>query len=332
MYSGIHSIEYYLPEKILDNKNISEEYKDWDSIKNEESTGVRERHIASENQTAYDLAVKACNKTLNNYEKNNIDFLIFCSQSPDYFLPTSACILQEELGLKTNTGALDINLGCSGYVYGLALAKGLISINAASNILLVTADVISKYIHPKDRVTRIVFGDGASATIIKCETTEKILEFSFGTDGKGMENLIVKNGGLRNKREKNPNEWNDSTVNFRSDNYLYMNGPELFKFTIKRVPSLIKDVLEKNKMKLNDVDYYIFHQANKFILEYLREKLDIQKDKFYNNLLLTGNTVSTSIPIGLKECLLNNKIKSGDKILLAGFGVGYSWGATIIEI
>jgi len=328
----IAKIEYYLPETIITNDNLEKDFPDWSSDKIEKKIGIRERHIVKENETAFDLALRASQKVLKNYNKDKIDLLMLCTQSPDYYLPTSACILQDKLGLKTNIGAFDYNLGCSGFIYGLALAKGLIFSNIATNILLITSETYTKHIHPKDKSNRTIFGDAAAAVIIEKSEEEHIGEFVLGTDGSGYKNLIVPNGGLRNRYDVNAKEIDDNSGSIRTDNNLYMNGPEIFNFTIKAVPKVVSETLKKNNITLNEVDYIIFHQANKYMNEYLRKKINIPKDKFYLNLLHTGNTVSATIPIAIKDCLDNNITKKGDKILIVGFGVGYSWGGTIITL
>jgi 3-oxoacyl-[acyl-carrier-protein] synthase III len=328
----IKAIEYYLPEKILDNKALEIEFPEWKAEKVFEKIGINLRHITFENETALDLAEHASNLVLKNYDKGKIDFLLLCTQSPDYFLPTSACILQNRLDLSTNAGALDFNLGCSGFIYGLAIAKGLIKAKIAKHILFVTSETYSKHLNPKDKGNRSIFGDGAAATIIAPYKQDNILDFELGTDGSGMNNLIVKNGGFRSKKDAGSQNIEYKNERQSDDNYLYMNGPEIFNFTLQRVPAMVKRVLEKNSLTMNDIDYFIFHQANKYMLDYLREKLGIPVDKFYQDMTNTGNTVSATIPIALKDCLTNKKIKPGDRILLAGFGVGYSWGSTIIQL
>jgi|AntAceMinimDraft_7_1070363.scaffolds.fasta_scaffold02942_4 3-oxoacyl-[acyl-carrier-protein] synthase-3 len=328
----IHKIEYYLPGRIVSNKDLEEEFKDWSADKIEKKIGIRTRHVVSDDETALDLAFEASRKVLNAYDKNKIDFLILCTQSPDYYLPTSACILQDKLGLGNNIGAFDFNLGCSGFIYGLAITKGLINSGIANNVLLVTSETYSKHLHPKDKANRTIFGDGAAAIVIEKSPEENIFEFSLGTDGSGFKNLIVPNGGLRNCYDSTAKEVEDDSGSIRTSNNLFMNGPEIFNFTIEAVPKLVTDVFEKNSLSLEDIDYVIFHQANKYMIEYLRKKIAIPKDKFYNNLLDTGNTVSTTIPIALKKCIEEKTIKKGDKVLLVGFGVGYSYGATIISI
>ena len=324
-------IASYLPNKVYTNLDLEKDFPEWTATKIEEKVGIRQRHIASENETALDMAFEAAKLVFHNFDKEKIDFLLLCTQSPDYFLPTSACVLQEKLGLRKNIGALDFNLGCSGFIYGLVMAKSFIKTGVASNVLLITSETYSKHIHPDDRANRSIFGDGAAATIIEKEDADKILEFEIGTDGSGMNNLIVHNGAMRHSYDEQKSGVIDDGGNFYCANNLYMNGPEIFNFTIQSIPSVVQNVLAKNNLNLDQIDYFIFHQANKFMLEYLRKKIKIPQEKFYNNILDTGNTVSATIPIALKESLEKNLIHPGNKIMLVGFGVGYSWGAAIIK-
>lgn len=332
MGAKITNIEYYLPEKIITNDQLAEQFPDWSSEKIEKKVGIRERHIVKEDETALDLALVAGKKILKNYDKDKIDFLLFCTQSPEYYLPSGACILQDRLGLNKRIGAFDYNLGCSGFVYGLTLAKSLITSKVATSILLIASETYTKHIHPKDKSNKTIFGDAAAATIIEKSEGEQIGEFVLGTDGSGFKNLIVPNGGLRNRYNPNAKEIDDGSGSIRTNNNIYMNGPEIFNFTIKAVPKVVSETLKKNNTTLNEIDYVIFHQSNKYMNEYLRKKINIPKSKFCENLLLKGNTVSTTIPIALKDSLDNNSIKKNDRVLLVGFGVGYSWGGTIITI
>ena len=331
-YSKIKKIEYYLPGLILTNQELQKKFPEWNAEKIEKKTGIKERHIVEKDETALDLAFKAAEKVLKNYNKEKIDFLLFCTQSTEYYLPSGACILQDKLNLNTNIGAFDYNLGCSGFIYGIAMAKSFIKSGIANNVLLITSEANTKYIHPKDKSNRTIFGDGAAATIIEKSDNEGIFEVSLGTDGSGYKNLIVPNGGLRNRYDINAKEIDDGSGSIRTNNNIYMNGPEIFNFTIDAVPKVVSNVLKKNKTKIEEIDYVIFHQANKYMIEYLRKKIKIPKEKFYINMLHTGNTVSATIPIALKDCFYNKIVKTGDKVLIVGFGVGYSWGATIIEI
>jgi 3-oxoacyl-[acyl-carrier-protein] synthase-3 len=307
-------------------------FPEWDSNAIFEKIGIRQRHYVSENETALDLAVRASEKVLEGFGRDLIDFVVLCTQSPDYYLPTSACIIQDKLALRTNIGAFDFNLGCSGFIYGLAITKGLIETGIAKNVLLIMAETYTKHIHPKDKGNRSIFGDGAAATIISYCGNEQIMNFDLGTDGKGMDKLIVPNGGLRKKYNPSDQDVYDEGGNVRNNNYLYMDGPEIFNFTIEKIPGMVINTLEKNNLTIDTINYVIFHQANKYMLDYLRKKLHIPLEKFYQNMENTGNTVSATIPVALKDSIDKGLVRKGDKVLIAGFGVGYSWGATVIEI
>lgn len=327
----ISNIEVYLPKDTLSNDDLAIEFPDWHSYKIEKKLGIAQRHIAAEDETALDLGIKATDKLVEKYDKNNIDFVILCTQSPDYYLPSSSCILQEKIGLRTDIGAFDYNLGCSGFVYGLGIAKGLINSGMANSVLLVTAETYSKHINKNDIANRSIFGDAGVATIIEKSDKEHVNEFIFGTNGVGKNNLIVPQGGFKHKDSGGEDKINDKTKS-ADPKCLFMNGPEIFNFTIEAVPVAISSVLEKNNCTMDDIEYVIFHQANKYILNYLRKKINIDKAKFHINMTETGNTVSATIPIALKDALENETIKKDDKVLICGFGVGYSWSATIIEI
>jgi 3-oxoacyl-[acyl-carrier-protein] synthase III len=329
---SIGPIEYFLPKRRISNLDLKNEFDNIDIKKVENKLGIINRFIVDQNETALDLAVMAAEKLFNHFDKNNIDFIILCTQSPDYILPTSACILQNSLGLKNEIGAFDINLGCSGFIYGLGIAKSFIISGIAKSVLLITADTYSKHIHKKDKANRILFGDGAAATIIHKSEKENIFEFVYGTDGSKFDKLIIPAGGCREKYDASAVEYADGDGNIRTKNNLYMDGPGIFNFTLDIIPPLIEKVLIKNNKKLEDIDYFIFHQANKYLLGFLRTNLGIPEDKFYNDIKEMGNTVSSTIPIALKDCQIENRIKKDNIVLLAGFGVGLSWGATIIKI
>lgn len=330
----IKAISYYLPKFELNNAVIEKDFPEWSIDKIAEKTGINKRFITAENETSGDMAVKAAEKLFDehNIDKSTIDYLILCTQSPDYFLPTTACIIQDKLGLGTNVGAFDMNLGCSGYIYGLGLAKGLILSGQAKKVLFITSETYSKFIHPKDKSNKTIFGDAAAATLISSENGfASLLNFEYGTDGRGAENLIVKNGGLRNYKTHSEGKM-DEYGNFLSDDNLYMNGQEIFLFTLSAVPKLITKTLDKNHLEKNQIDLFILHQANKFMLENLKKKSKIDDDKFYLYLENCGNTVSSTIPIALYHAQKDSRLITKNKVLLAGFGVGYSWGGTIIEI
>lgn len=316
----INHIDFYLPNliesnyKILKNNKKSSE----DSKKMIKKIGINSRRISNKNITSNYLARNVAQKIFKKYKKDYFDFLIYCTNSPDYILPPNACLLQSKLGLKKNVGCFDINLSCSGYVYSLGVAKSLIYSGQANNILLITSDTYSKFINKRDYKNRIIFGDGATASVIskkKERSSFKIDDFIYGTDGSGGNNAIFKNFGtnyLHNKKKE----------------VFDMNGPEILNFALKEVPELIKNYLKKKKIKITSIDKFVFHQANKFIIKSLQMKLKIPDTKIIIEMKKTGNTVSSSIPLAIK---MTNKIFNGDKVLLIGFGGGLSWGAGIIK-
>ena len=331
MKAFIKAISYYLPEKILTNEQLVTEFPEWTVGKVAKKVGINKRHIAGENECVSDLAVKAAEQLFAEHiiSKSEIDFVLLCTQSPDYFLPTTACIAQDRLKLPTSCGALDFNLGCSGYVYGLSLAKGLIVGEIAKNVLLITAETYSKHIHPKDKGNRTLFGDAATATLISTDGFAEIGNFSLGTDGSGYDKLIVKNGACRNPQKAKDLIFNDSGNPVSSD-YLYMDGTGIFNFTLENIPSLVEKTLDANELTKEEIDLYVFHQANKYMLDFLQNLLEINDEKFYHYLSEVGNTVSSTIPIALVAAQKEN-VLSGN-ILLAGFGVGLSWGGCILKI
>lgn len=299
-------------------------------------TGIRERHIAGDNETASDLAQRAGEKLFTvGIDKGSIDYLILCTQTPDYFLPTTACLLQDRLGLSRDIGATDIDLGCSGYEYGLGLAKGLIESDQAKQVLLLTAETYSKYINPEDHSVKPLFGDGATATLISGEECEKsgIHGLVYGTDGSGGHTLIVPGGGM-----KHPfGSYNDAVTedhygNKRSLSNLYMSGSAIMEFGLERVPQTVNRVLAKTHLTRADIDYYVFHQANRFMLQYLQQKCGLMDYPFWNDVEHYGNTVSSSIPIALTDLMDACPERKLEKVMLVGFGVGLSWAGCVVDL
>lgn len=327
---------YYLPEKVLSNIELASIYEGWTAEKILTKTGISTRHVSGEGETAVDLAEKAARKLFGmGVDPKSIDYILLCTQSPDYKLPSSACILQDRLGIPTSAGALDFGLGCSGFVYGLSLAKGLIQGKMAKNVLLLTADTYTKYIHPMDKSVRTIFGDGAAATLIDAAMADDIGSFVFGTDGRGADKLIVRTGGAREPISRcgtEISELTDASGNVRTRDNIFMNGPEIFNFTLDVVPRTMDEVCDKNGIDRDAVDFYVFHQANKFMLDTIRKVNAIPRDKYYVDLEDTGNTVSSSIPIALSRARERGIIKPGMRVLIMGFGVGLSWGSTLLKI
>ena len=343
MKALIRGIEYHLPEKVLTNVQLEAEFPEWTTHKIKKKTGINTRHIAADNECASDLGIAASRKLFDTgiCQPQDIDFLIFCTQSPDYFLPTTACLVQERLKIPQSAGALDINLGCSGYIYGLGMAQGLIETGQARNVLFITAETYSKFIHPNDINVRTIFGDGAAVTLIqgadslKGDGSNWIGPFAYGTDGCGAANLIVECGAMRcrypvDNECTHTGSKNNSQPGMGS-RHLYMDGPEIFTFTLNAVPGIVDTVLAKAQKSDSDIDLYVFHQANGYMLDKLRKKLKIPEEKFYVSLRDFGNTVSATIPIALKNAQLENRIKPRDNVLIVGFGVGYSWASALVR-
>ena len=335
-FAAVKSVAVHLPAGRRTNDELAEQFG-VDAGQILDKLGVGERRIAAEGETAADLGVAAARNLFESgaCRADEVDFLLFCTQSPDYLTPTSACLMQAALGLRTDSGAIDINQGCSGYVYSLSVAKGLVETGAARNVLLVTGDTYTKLINPRDRQNVTLFGDGATATLVSGEESgeEMIGPFVFGTDGRGAEHLIAPASGLRRRVDAEALiEREDAQGNWRSACQLYMNGGEVFGFTVREVPRAFQSLLDKSGLTVDDLDHVVFHQASKFLLERLRMRMRIPAEKFFVGMEETGNTVSSTIPIALEKARRLGRIKSGDRVALVGFGVGFSWAATVVRI
>lgn len=332
----LKDIAVYFPDQVLANDELAALYTGWPADKILEKTGIKERRIAGKKQTASDMAYEAAENLFNQGEiaAKDVDFIILCTQAPDYVLPTTACLLQDRLGVSRQAGALDINLGCSGFVYGLSLAKGLIETGAARCVLLLTADTYSKYIHPMDKSVRTLFGDAAAATAVVAieDASEPIGPFVFGTDGSGARNLIVEAGMYRMPKSNDTSkEIADASGNIRTLENLYMNGAEVMAFSLREVPKAAEALLVKAGKAIEDIDFFVLHQANKFMLEALRKKLKVPQAKLPILVEDCGNTVSSTIPIALFKLRHQGRLRSGHKLMLIGFGVGYSWAACLLN-
>ncbi len=329
--AAVTAVDVALPPKRLTNGDLAKEFPDWSAEKIFEKTGIRERTIAEPDLCASDLAFEAARRLFAQgvCDASNVDLLLFCTQSPDYFLPTTACLLQERLGLSTECAAFDFNLGCSGWVYGLAIAKGMIETGQAGCALLLTADTYTHYIHPSDRANKTIFSDGAAATLIESVQSDEAPSIGgmvLRTDGRGAMNLCVKAGASRHSIGST-----SESPDGPGDRNLFMNGPEIFAFTLNTVPQLVEDVLVRAGLALADLDWVVMHQANRFILDALRKKIRIPAEKFVVNLEYTGNTVSSTIPIVLADLSRSGRLLPNMKVLVAGFGVGYSWGGCVLR-
>lgn len=321
-----------MPNLKITNGDLSKEYPEYSEDKIFKATGIYNRYVVS-NESTVDLAYQSSLKLIHEYniDKNDIDFILLCTQTADFKLPSSACILQDKLGIKKTCGCLDYDLGCSGFVYGLMLAKSLIKTMNLKNLLLVTSDTRTKLIHKKYKPSRLLSSDGSAAILITSKDCDNILNFDYGTDGSGWNQLIVYNGGSKNPYDFYAEEIQDEYGNITDKNHTYMNGGEILKFAIHQSLKSIPNTLSINNMEMKDIDLFVFHQPSKIILDSIRKLNKIPKDKFYINIDKHGNTSSSTIPIALKDAIDEQKIKENMNIMVFGFGVGLSWCSTIIK-
>ena len=327
MQAVLRHIEFAVPTGVVTNAELAEHSGTWTADKILEKTGIAVRHVARPDEFASDFAWTAAQSLFEtaNVRPGDVDYVIYCSQSPDYFLPTTACLLQRRLNLPMTCGAVDVNLGCSGFVYGLGLAKGIIETEQARNVLLLCADTYTKYIRADDFSLRTIFGDAGSACLVQRDESDDgplLGPFVYGTDGRGQEDLIVRPGGFRGDTERSQPGLTPQ---------LAMDGPAIFGFTLEAVPAAVAELLRRAELKLDDVDLWVFHQANQFMLDFLRKKIGIPESRFPLYLKDYGNTVSCSIPIALKCARRDGRISPESRIALVGFGVGYSWASCIIK-
>ncbi|MBD3879034.1 MAG: ketoacyl-ACP synthase III [Quinella sp. 1Q5] len=328
MFARIRAISSYLPATIENNSELV----DARFIK---KLGVQCRHICDKDEAAGDLAFKAAEKLFaeHDIDRHETDFILLCTQHPDHLGPHTSGHLQHRLGLKKSVGTMDIALGCSGYVYGLAVAKGLIETGLAKKILFITSSVYTKYINVKDKATRPLFGDGATATWIDGGDKESLWAFVFGSDGSRYDKLIIPVGGSRHMPRDNPEVFStDDNGNYRSNYEIFMDGMAITYFTLREVPPLVDAVLTSANLTRADLDYCIFHQANKFMMTYLRDKAGLNDVPFHNDISATGNLVSGSVPLAIEQVVKEIGAQSLKRVMLAGYGVGLSWAGCIADL
>lgn len=325
-HATIGPIAVHFPQRVETNEQLRAEHPEWAIDTIAEKTGISQRYIAAEGECASDLAVAAAKKLFHEHDVDpaSIDFLLFCTQTPDYPLPTTACLLQQRLGLRQSVGAIDFNQGCSGFVYGVSLAEGLICSGAVRRVLLITSETYSKYIHPSDRSLRTIFSDAAAATLLDAGERKSLRGFQFGTDGSGADTLMVAQGGARpacdalkpRHRKRWPSE-------------LYMDGPSLINFTVGAVPLLVEQILASAELTAADVDLYLMHQATWKMLDLLQQRLGLDDDHFPIRLREVGNTVSSTIPILIDQLRGDGRIQPEAQNMMIGFGVGWSWAGCV---
>ena len=305
----ILAIEYYLPNKKENNKDLKKFNPKLDINRIKEMTGINNRFISGEKENIIDISIKCSNKIFKKYSKKKIDFLILVTQTSPYRIPTTACILQDKLGLKKKLIAFDINLGCSGFIYALRMGSSLIETKQANSGLIICADTYTKYISKNNTACRPIFSDAGAAILLSKSSINTIGPFELGTDGSGADALEL---------PMNTNE-------------IVMNGAKVLTFAMNVVPDNVNSLLKKIKINKNKIDKFIFHQASKYILDNINRILSIKKEKTFENYSKVGNTISASIPIALKDANSKNELKKNNLVIIAGYGVGLSWGSALIK-
>ncbi|MGE3975624.1 MAG: 3-oxoacyl-ACP synthase III family protein [Bdellovibrionales bacterium] len=334
MRAQIKAISSYLPQTTLTNQVLAKQNPNWDMDSVVAKAGVVSRHIAGADETSFDMAARACDQLIKEIgiDKNSIDGIIFCTQSPDYIMPPNSHLIHKHLGLTDRVIAFDLNLACSGFVYALALCHSLIHSKMASNVLLITSETYSKFIHPSDRSSRVLFGDGAAVTLVTGAETKGFIDSELSSHGDGFEKFYIPAGGMRcPKSQATSTETTDRNGNVRSLENIHMDGLGVWSFINSVVPKQIKRVLEKNKLSIPDIDQFIFHQASQMTIDSLIKSLDLQERQVFINLSQLGNTVSASIPLAFKQAQEQGVIKENQKIILCGFGVGFSYATVLLE-
>jgi 3-oxoacyl-[acyl-carrier-protein] synthase-3 len=332
----IRHISYALPDRVVHNDELAAENPTWDMSSTGARAGVITRHIAEADETAYDVAVRACEALFaeTGLRQETVDALVFCTQSPDYVMPGNAHLLHGYLGLGDSVLAFDYNLACSGYVYGLAFADAFIARGLASEILLVTADTYSKHIHPKDRSARVLFGDGAAVTHLSRGDGEgpTVVAAELGSHGADFAKFYVPAGGMR--RPSSPPtqvEETDASGNVRTPEQIHMDGIGVWSFVNSAVPPHVRAFVENQSLTFDDIDLFVFHQASQMTLDSLAKVLELPAGKVYVNMASVGNLVSASIPVALRMALDDGAVRPGMRVLLCGFGVGLSYGSVLLE-
>jgi len=333
--TGISGLAAAIPSNIIDNYNYTE-YFNPDSVKEVVGKiGIKERRFADTDVCASDLCYAAAEALLTdmNVDRSEIDLLIFVSQTPDYKMPATAFILQHRLNLPNSTIAFDINMGCSGFIYGLSAVYSFMQQKGFRKALLLDGETRSKVYSPKDRNTAFIFGDGGVAALIDKDEKYGDSYFSLNSDGSREHLIKIKAGGYRNP--SSPETLKEKVIdehgNIRTDEQASMNGADVFNFLIREVPKDVKNTLAYSKNEISQIDYFVFHQANNYINNYLGKKLKLDKEKVPMSIEKFGNTSSVSIPLTIVS-ELKNKLGNTNRIMLCGFGVGLSWATAILNL
>ena len=306
-YFSISNLANQLGSDKLIITDLKKSHPHWNIEEVLKKTGIKKLYLSNKNEDVLNLSIRSCKKTLKNFDKNKIDCVIVVTQTARKKLPSVSCMIQDKLNLRNDIIAFDIGMGCSGFVYGLSVINSLLNSNTIKTVLFICSDTYSKFLNDQNRTCKTVFSDAASSCIVQKINSKKDVKFSFLTDGSGACDLM------------------------ENDNNIEMKGSNIFHFTTKNIPNLFNDILKKNNLIKKDIDQFVFHQASKLVIDKLTKILELDKNKVFRNYHKIGNTVSSSIPIALKDLKKNKKIKKNQKIMLMGFGVGLSAAASIIN-
>lgn len=331
---GIRGLAGCVPRNAINNLEYTDHFSAEEAKEVVEKTGIYERRFAPDGMTASDLCFHAATKLLDDLEINRseIDLVIFISQTPDYRMPATSIILQDRLGLSMQTMAFDISLGCSAFVYGLSVVYSLMENSGLRKALLLDGETRSRVYSPKDRSTAFLFGDAGVAALIERNENYGSSYFSLNSDGSREELIKIKAGGYRypSSSESFVEKVVDNHGNMRSEEHGYMNGPDVFNFAIREVPADIERLLSFSAKRIDEIDYYVFHQANAYMNGYLLKKLKLPPEKVPISISKFGNTSSVSIPLTITS-ELRGKLNGRKQVMLCGFGVGMSWATGFLE-
>ncbi len=334
--AAILDIAYQMGSNRLCHSDLLSKNPDWDAEQLASMVGENDLFYANKDETSLDLGYKACLKLFEKYPElpDIVDGLIFCTVTADHMVPQNSFILHKKLNLKKKVFSIDIGMGCPGFMSSLLTAHGLLHSGLLKNILIVNAETCTKYVNDKDRSIKPLFSDGAAVTwVCGSSTSTGLLDMDFGTMGSGYDTVWIPAGQCRLPRSLETSiEKADQNGNIRTLEQMHMDGMKLLPLVSSLVPNQIKWLLKRNHLRMTDIDLFVFHQASKVALDYLEKRLKIPQEKYFRNLHCVGNTSSASIPIALKDAMTADKIKNGDKVLISGFGAGFSWISAILEM
>lgn len=332
--STVNKVALYFPEKVFTNSDFFEIFPEEANSKTWDRLGIEKRHIIGTDEVPSDMGLKAAKKLLAKFPEiqNKIDFILFTSPERDYYTPVTAGVLQDKLGLGNEVGCMDVHQGCSSFLYLVSHADGLIKIGAASHVLVIAVSPLTKKVHEQDKANRFIFGDGACAFVVEKSVDAHFHSYYFGNDGARKDKIIIRDGEHRNPlNDQSYTPFVNDYGEEQTPACFYQDGAGVFRFTLDRIPKMIHQLLAKNNLQADDIDLYLLHQPNAFIVKSLARIAGLPKDKVVIDVADYGNTVSVTIPTLIHNLLEKKEIKPGMKILIAAFGTGLSWNGCIWE-